>query len=256
MNRQERLDYIKDQYFNQFRTMQDIGDEFGISRERVRQLLHSMGLRGDSVALMAHRKAALTEQYGQQVHNSFDELRNVTAVVQRFVNVVPASLVREILGPRSNETICSHPSIQKYTDEQMISFLQEAASCLGVVLTSDLYNQWRSSRIDAIPMPGALGIQKRFGSWRIALAAAGLPSNTPIRKQYSSKFTPEQCYEVMASFVQYALSNDQRPKAKLYEIWCLGRKDVPSLSTLRKTTGMQWTDLLRHTFNQLKTTTV
>lgn len=116
--------------------------------------------------------------------------------------------------------------IKEFTKEDCIYFLKEAAKEYGKAIRKKEYTKWQKKHPEA---PSMAQITRIFKSYQQAKIEAGL-----ILNKSSLKFTTREIYQ--------ALLECAKVKGKLfsesdYESWRNGRKDIPSIETIRKRTG-------------------
>lgn len=132
----------------------EVGNEYGISRERVRQLFREAGLSTRS--------------------------RAETAAIRGKPK--PAAKPR-----RSRVGLHPEWARKRYSDGDLIGCLQMAGETVGGVLSARSYDGFARGRVfaDGRRWPTHQTAANRFGSWREALKAAGLRANpsSPIAGQ-------------------------------------------------------------------------
>lgn len=170
-------------------TLEQVGEEFGITRERVRQLIVDAGYEVSALkrkGARARRRRMLAE-HDQAIRDLLTQGKPPVDVAAALG--LPLDVVREV--DSSNPDYARHRKVSrtkshtvKYPDEDVIECLVEANRTLGGVLTTKVYDNFARGRSlpDGRPWPTHQTAGLRFGSWRAALQAASLPSNpaTPI----------------------------------------------------------------------------
>jgi hypothetical protein len=133
---------------------------------------------------------------------------------------------------------------QIYSETELIEFLQIASQTLGGVLTTAAYTEFARTRktSDGRRWPTHQTHFKRFGSWRKALAAAGLAANPTSAISGKTLFQTEHCIDAVR-----AVSREigKVPTASAYD--AAARRSggaLPSQATVRNRCGT-WNDVLR-----------
>jgi hypothetical protein len=222
-------------------TLQAIGDQFTISRERVRQVLLHAGY--DMAALRADasraRRGRIVDECGPQIElllSSGREPREVASVLG-----VPADLVQGIdsLHPRyrvRRRSLRVNPQA-KYTGDEVLECLRLANSAIGGVMTTAEYAAEAAGRVlsDGRPWPGPQTAMLRFGTWRSAMTAAGLPSNASHWRQDRRLFDSAHCIDAILEVERVV---GRIPTVRDYNEYAK-RMDgaLPSLSTIRHRLG-------------------
>ena len=153
-------------------TLEEVGARFGLSRERVRQILQEAGIKTRSIGeTSALRRDRLLRERGDEIRAAFSELKDIDAVARRLE--VPRALVREVVArsfPASERKSRRSPM---YSSEELIACLKEAGAAPGR-LTTGKYAKYAEGRQlgDGRPWPSFQTLAKRFGTWRRALAEA------------------------------------------------------------------------------------
>jgi hypothetical protein len=219
-------------------TLEEVGRAYGISRERVRQIFRDHGLPVRSVKdARALQRARQTSQYAPCIKNRFRELRDVNAVAQELQ--LPRNLVAEIVQGSFTPAERRRPkhARKKYSDEELIRFLQVASTELGGVLTAQGYTDFARTRRtrDGRPWPTHQTHALRFGSWRAAVNAAGLAANpsSPIAGQMI--FEDGHCIDALRAA---ARAVGRAPTADEYDEFAKASNGaLPSQATVRHRLG-------------------
>lgn len=212
-------------------TYDQIGREFNLTAERVRQLLNEyvveMRPRAD------RRYESAFPARADEVEALFLQLRDDDAVaeatgldpsiVRRFANeYLPDS---DVLRRQRKRRIA------RYSDDELVACLRTAATELGNPLAHARYAEWSRGRaLDGErPWPGPQGMMLRFGSWRNALARAGLPANPTAGPD--PRFELSDAVDAMA---RAWAETGKPPTVGSYDNWRAGREEFPASATARK----------------------
>src|SRR5207237_6832228 len=121
----------------------------------------------------------------------------------------------------------------RYSEADILACLREASERLGGVLTTAAYTEFARGRHlpDGREWPTHQTAFKRFGSWRAALAAAGLHANPSSPIAGHRIFEQAHCIDALRE-VRRALG--RIPTAQQYDDYArkLGGA-IPSLATVR-----------------------
>jgi transcriptional regulator with XRE-family HTH domain len=211
-------------------TLAEIGTKFGLTRERIRQILRERGIPSESVEQRKYRAAFPTRS--TEVEDLFLELRDDRAVadatglsfslVRRFVdeNIPDPNVLRRKRRPR----------FEHYSDEEFLECLRTAAKELPSPMPHVAYAEWSRDRMldDVRSWPGPQGMMLRFGGWRETLNRAGLPANP--------RFGPQRTFDLedaVSAMVEAWRETGKPPTVASYSSWRAGREDVPSDPTVR-----------------------
>lgn len=123
---------------------------------------------------------------------------------------------------------------QRYTDHDLIAALTKVAAQLDVTLSVVSYDRSRSAE-----QPSSALIIQRFGSWRSAIARAGLAGNSASRS-YQRSFLIEDALAVTKTY----LANTAKPSYQDFAHWLKTQPDAPSAQTCRNLAG-SWQQLLQ-----------
>ncbi|MGH2832472.1 MAG: homing endonuclease associated repeat-containing protein, partial [Solirubrobacteraceae bacterium] len=229
-------------------TLEEIGDDFGITRERVRQLFKAAGLQTRTISATATLKQAADQQRADEIVDCFRQIKDFAAVAQELdmpKNAV-SKVVRERLSPREYRELTTVPKASpvRFTDAELLGFLVEAHGELGGMLTGTAYNVLARNRrtTDGRLWPSKQTYALRFGSWRNALITAQLDANPSSAVAGKGRFGVQQCADALR---EAHLSLGAIPSRSEYEKHWRGTAGrLPSPSTVIKRCG-SWTGALR-----------
>jgi hypothetical protein len=184
-------------------TLQSIGDAFGLTRERARQLL--VGTDAPTVAELAAARAERATkdaaEHAQVAADFLDAHPGATAAqVAGHVSVPEGAVMGLVrgtgrLGLLANVDGSGAPRV---TDETIFAGLRAAAAHTpGGVLTVARYERWRRTHPAAVS--SALTYQ-RFTSWVDVCARAGVRPGT-ARRSYTKTFTDDVCLDALGRFL-------------------------------------------------------
>lgn len=234
------------QAYNAGDSMEKIGENYKLSRERVRQILGYSGVKSRSMKeYFNNAYSTWTEQHGTEVTEVFEKTRSISKTIEELSDYSEV-WVRRFLADRRNETVRTHGAERFWTNERIISSLQSAS--VDGVLTIPRYAKWRISGATTegkIPPTHTL-IVWRFGTWNDALAAAGLrTSERKNHRIYSRSWSADDAIIAVKTYTHQSLRENVRPTLAGYEKWCHENPGNPSGSYLRYLTGKPWADVLR-----------
>jgi transposase len=236
------------QRMRQMRTLREQGlslDEialrFGVSRERVRQILRAFGAPDPELVASARRRRAaeLAEarvdellalwRAGAQPRNAASALGLQAAAcrstIARFATDVDKAARRASLsGARGAKT---------YTERDIIVALRAVAAGLGRVPSAKEY----ALLARGLELPSLPTVLNRMGGWSRAVEAAGM---TPISAHATSRtrrWTDSACWDALRRVVDEL---GEIPTVVSYDRHAAGRPDLPSSATLRNRLG-RWT---------------
>ena len=217
------------------RSLGEIGEKFGLTRERVRQILLKSGAPSsqevkalresiridklEEIKLVAIARAAemphkTLEQVAEELYVSAIELKRI--MTQQEINLFARPL---------------RASLQKWSDQEILDVLRQAAT-LEFPLTVKAYSKLLEEGF--LKGPSAARISQRFRSWQSACDLAGVEPGTRTRPLDISRWTDEDLYEAV---IRYLKLSESTGAASDYDSWASGQDDVPSMGTLRNRLG-------------------
>ncbi len=225
-------------------TLGEVADQFGVSRERVRQLFRNAGLPTRSVAdtHAIQRDRAIRERE-QEICEAYAESKDIDDVIRQIdaSRSVITTVVDTHFAQAERRGRKAMP--RKYSNDELISCLKQVSAALGGVITTAEYTKYaRGQRFgDGRPWPTHQTHFKRFGSWRNALAAAELRSNPTSAISGQMLFEQAHCIDALRA-VKRQLG--KVPTAAEYGVSARGSGGaLPSLATVRNRCGT-WTAAL------------
>lgn len=231
-------------------TLQEVGERYGVSRERVRQILNAHDYPVRSVKETAALQRAGEHAMGAQIVNLHSQLGDPREVANRLgvtnatvqevlraeelANPMPASTRRRKLGSTQ----------KRYTDQELLECIETASKRLGGVLTTNAYTEFIRGRSlsDGRPWPSHQCMHLRFGSWRAALHRAGLRANPASAIAGQRLFEAGHCIDAIR---HVAREVGHSPTAAEYDLRARASDGgLPSLPTVRHRLG-GWLNALR-----------
>ncbi len=132
-------------------TLQDIGDEYSLSRERVRQILCEAGYDLDELKAEAKRarRRRIRREHGPAIREALTLGQTPSEVAAALG--VPVDLVKRIDGSdpsyaRKRKVVRRKTYAVKYTEDDVLSCLRQANAALGGVLTTAAYDNYARGR--------------------------------------------------------------------------------------------------------------
>ena len=235
--RQQRDAWIVEQVVTHSRTLVDVGDELGITRERVRQIVdQETGIDGAAAANLARRNAARTRKRRR--------LERERALRSKFSLGGNGDRGRR-LAESALETRAS--------DEELLDTLRRTLTDADLGVAVGPFN-WDKKLVypdgpgSSTGLPTAATYIKRFGTFHEALRLAGLPLYRAKGEQ-AHRRSDESLIRDVARFL--ADPNNHNGGADAYEKW--RKRAVPRASSLSlmRSRGIPWTEMKRMALEEL-----
>ena len=237
-------------------TLREVGEDYGLSRERVRQLFARAGLQTRSNVETAQLKREADRDRADEIVEAFRRTGDVGVVAGELEIGKPTILevLRAELPPRERVAVSSKPgpapatvsawAKRRYSDEELIAFLREAGAALGGTLSGKAYDEFAHSRrtSDGRAWPTKQIAAKHFGSWRGAVQAAGLDTHPSSGVGLRERFSREQCVEA----VRVVCERLERPPSRSEYERCARESagELPSVTTVHTRCG-GWSEAVR-----------
>jgi transposase len=224
-------------------SLAEIATRFGVSRERVRQILRAYGgpATDDVVAARRRRAEQLAEERvdelltcwraGAGPRSLARELELQTAACRRTIERFATDVDRA----SRTAAMSSLRVAPTYSEADIIRALTAAAERLGHVPSAKDYDAMTHPP-DHPSLPTVLN---RMGGWSNALTAAGLLPAAARRRARQRRWTEEACWDALRRVVDELA---EIPSVLAYERVAAGRSDLPSAATIRNRLG-RWSSL-------------
>jgi DNA-binding CsgD family transcriptional regulator len=222
------------------KTLAEIGQQHGITRERVRQVLEKQGVnRRSTTESAAIRNSDIRNQNAEEIKSVYRQYGNLADTVRACKGKVPASVVKAVVAEMPETERAKYrnrPTKDRtFDDESMRSALVRAAAAGATTIVA--YGEWRDTP-DGAGAPSVPLLIMRYGSWRKARTFAGLETSTTSGR--SKTFTDTDVLVAVRRFVDACEANGKHPSANNYDSWAKAVGGLPTLSTVRQRTNSTW----------------
>lgn len=233
-------------------TLEEIGKVYGITRERVRQILELRGVDRRTAQEVAYSaRERFINEFGADVDALFESTRSIPEVEKYFAaKNIPSVWIRDYLADRRHETVYRTTSSKRWSEAELLKLLQKAANGRSS-LSAKQYEAWRAKEIErGGDAPTHTAIGWRFESWRNALEKAGLSTSEP-KREYKRKWTADEALEIVATYVRECVEAGQRPVFARYDKWAQQDKSArPCGAYVRYLTGMTWSQAIEQVYQR------
>lgn len=228
------------------RTLQEIGDKLGVTRERARQLIQlgSSYLDEENRERVLQAKKIIREAVGREEKSSVER---VTQALGVFICMHPGVSSKELetnlqlsqseirhLAPKELRKFISGSAeknvkeVSRWTDSQLLESIKIAGT-FHYPLSTPQYNEL--VRIGEVSGPSSQLIAKRFGTWKNACRDAGVEPTQMGKHEYAHKWSSAELVDFM---VEYLLDPNSSGSFGDYEHWRdVQIRAVPSSAHMR-----------------------
>ena len=224
-------------------TLEEIGDQFGITRERARQILAKANATGAD-ELRARRSQeresedrALTESIRQDVRENPGATRTEIAgrlgVHRRsVVRLLPADVAALVVEDKTGAPT------SKWSDDAIVAAVRQAAT-YEYPLSGVAYQ--RLVTLGEVTGPSRALVHKRLGSWTRACELAGVEPDRAAHAGYQSRWTDADLLGYVATYLRKAGSAGTYAG---YIAWARDQTGAPSGPSIRNRLG-GWGEIKR-----------
>ena len=222
-------------------TLQEIGERFGLSRQRISKILMESGAETqnrDARAARTARQLARVQVTPAEVLSAWRSgigpasvsarlgisRACVGAVVEAHATAADRAARRRAQSDRASR------SQRRFSDEALLDAVRRCAEWAGRVPSIADYAEF--ARSSDLPSLDTIGL--RFGGWNAALRAAGMTPRHARRRGAPRRWTQEACLEALGRLVDEL---GELPGISRYEQLARERSDLPSAATVRNRLG-------------------
>jgi hypothetical protein len=233
-------------YGQELLTLEEVGKLEGVTREAIRHRLRALGITPRTMAETNElRRLRAVSGSSAEILDAFYRLRDIQEVAHE-VELKRAwvhKYIRDTVPDYAVLTRVPRMGLKRYSQEELKQCLRDAAGSAGDLLSAEAYQRHVGANpylVDGRARPGKQAMALRFGSWRAALAAAGLPSHP-----HSG---PDKTFDeasAVAAVIACWRALGFPPSSATYDVWQRQHAQHPSAATVRNLCGSWNTLLLR-----------
>jgi transcriptional regulator with XRE-family HTH domain len=224
-------------------SLDEIALRFGISRERVRQILRAHGAPDRDLVADARRRRA-----AQLAEERIDELLVLwragaeTGGVATTLGLQAAAcrstiarFATDVDKAARRASMSDTRGGQTYSERDIVVALRAVAAGLGRVPSAKEY----ALLARGLELPSLPTVLNRLGGWTRAVCAAGMTPLAPPGSVRRRRWTESACWSALRRVVDEL---GEIPTVLSYERHAAGRHDLPSSATLRNRLG-RWSSI-------------
>jgi hypothetical protein len=234
-------------------TLNEIGDEFGLTRERARQVLKKFGVSTREIKKQLQVHGSINQERLTQAINSWvtthpgcrlSEVSTALLISESDVlSLCPQDTQGLLLGVRKKRDAEKY---RTYSRSQILDALKHAFDLRNpsmsmysvsetLPLTGPFYEKLRSEGV--VHGPSQPRILQVFGTWKAACEEAGVPCVEAVRDFYELRWTNDELIGQLAEFI----SSSKSRSAASFDAWCRLDSSRASFGTVRNQIG-EWSE--------------
>jgi hypothetical protein len=223
------------------KTLDEIGAQFGVTRERVRQILERLGSKlspnfkygnRDLLEVIEDSNRQMRFMELQYRADELSKLRDgiieivkkspgisyseISELMNQDIDAIESATGRDV--SRFIEPVERHFEFDRWSDDDLIAILIEASDFASPLSSTEYKDLVDGGFIDG---PGPQTIAKRFGTWNQACRLAGVEYLDSVRGEYVTKWSPES---MLDSIIQFLQNTNSSGSLGAYDDW---RKSQP-----------------------------
>ncbi|MBO1031163.1 hypothetical protein IPV09_07415 [Tessaracoccus sp. SD287] len=215
-------------------TLQEIGDDYGVTRERIRQIINTeTPWSTTSIGAARRRTLAVQAEAERRAVLEWSEA-NVGAPIEQAVAQLKLNeeVVRKYLGRhRIRHELVEKKAPEGRSLDALLADLRRFYAETGGT-SAAAYGRWAKNA----GVPGQQTIAIRFGSWNDAAARAGIKDAPPIERE--RRYSDEDLWAAVLDGIRAGQFT-----AKEFEDWLVTVEGAPSLATIRNRLPQKWNEL-------------
>jgi len=234
-------------------TLNEIGDEFGLTRERARQVLKKFGVSTREIKKQVEVHESINQERLAQAINSWvtthpgcrlSEVATALMISESdALSLCPKDTKGLLLGVRRKR---DSDKYWVYSRSQILDALKHAFDLRNPLmsmysvsetlpLTGSFYEKLRSEGV--VHGPSHQRILQVFGTWKAACEEAGVPCVEAVRDSYEIRWTNDELVGQLAEFI----SSSKSRSAASFDSWCRLDSSRASSGTIRNQVG-RWSE--------------
>ena len=215
-------------------TFEEIGDQFGVTRERARQILNKAGAvsaqelserarlkrEEEAESAAAAMRAQVRANPGTTLEVVAEQFGVDLATVRRALTTAEMKLIVEADGRSASD------ASKRWSRQELLDLLKVVATYSWPVTVNSYDALLEVGEIDG---PTSQLFGRRFGSWSAACAAAGVESGTAWGGEYNRAWTEEDLWRYVC---HYILDPATKGTYQDMALWLAGKEDAPAGVTI------------------------
>jgi hypothetical protein len=224
-------------------TLAEIGEQFSISRERVRQIIYKCV--GKELDLYLNnreieKQSLLEENLNEKINTIVDYVKsNKGVTLTKLLNEFEIELdfYQKFIPKNVGKFVLTKHEIGKgpakiWSNEDIVESLKNAGTYFFPLSHGDYEKLVDMGEIKGPSVPL---IYKRFGSWTNACHEAGIETNKPVRSEYVLDYSDE---EILNFLMRYFNEEQTIGSIEDFEKWRVAQNSkVPSIGLIRNRIG-------------------